>query len=490
MPARLYARFSTDRQSEASITDQWRICEQHAAAKGWEIAARYSDEGISGAALGNRPGVQLLLAELRPGDVLLVCDISRLSRSQDLAPLVRRLLHRGVSVIGVQDGFDAAARTARMQAGLSGIMSEEFRSMVADRTHSALETRAREGRPTGGKAYGDSEIILEIFHRWVAGETLRSIANSLNARGVPSPGASWNRTKRRRDGRWLSSTLHEIISNERYAGRRVWNRSRWERDPDTGVRHRRERPREEWIVRECAPIVDEATWLAAQARLKPRAGPGGGPRYLLSGLLSCGLCGARLIVVGGSQHRYRCGSNHAGGDAACANRHTVPRELAERMLLAPVLEDLLSPDAIRAGVKALREATVPPRRRESEEVVALERLVREGVLSPEVAAPSILEARKRSACAPVPFLAPPSPDAWRQAVEGMREILTGEDVPAAREALRELLGDVVCRPQGEYMVAELTARQVLLATGTGRWVGSGGVLLLYLPVSSRRLPQQ
>jgi len=109
-----YARFSTDRQAEASITDQLRICREYAERQGWQVVAEHTDEGISGAALGNRPGANAALVELAASDVLIVCDLSRLSRSQDLAPLLSRLRHRGVRVVGVQDGFDSDSRTARM----------------------------------------------------------------------------------------------------------------------------------------------------------------------------------------------------------------------------------------------------------------------------------------------------------------------------------------------------------------------------------------
>jgi hypothetical protein len=43
-----------------------------------------------------------------------VCDLNRLARSEDLPPLISRLRFRGVRIIGVQDGFDSSARTARM----------------------------------------------------------------------------------------------------------------------------------------------------------------------------------------------------------------------------------------------------------------------------------------------------------------------------------------------------------------------------------------
>jgi DNA invertase Pin-like site-specific DNA recombinase len=88
------------------------------------------------------------------GDVLLVADLTRLSRSQELAPLLDRLRFRGVRVIGVLDGFDSDSPQARMQAGLSGLMSDELRAGIRARTHSALKMRAENNRSTGGKLYG------------------------------------------------------------------------------------------------------------------------------------------------------------------------------------------------------------------------------------------------------------------------------------------------------------------------------------------------
>jgi DNA invertase Pin-like site-specific DNA recombinase len=142
-----YARISTDMQEKSSVDDQHRICRDYATGKGWVVTAEHSDIGISGAAFGNRPGVQNALAALRSGDVLLVCDLSRLSRSSDLSPALDRLRHRGAQCVGVQDGYDSESRQGRLQAGLSGLMSSEFRAMISDRVHSALEFRARDGEP-------------------------------------------------------------------------------------------------------------------------------------------------------------------------------------------------------------------------------------------------------------------------------------------------------------------------------------------------------
>jgi site-specific DNA recombinase len=360
----IYSRFSTDRQSETSIADQVRICTEHAERQGWTIVERYEDQGISGAALGNRPGVLRLreAALARRFDLVLVTDLSRLSRSQDLAPLLTRLRHGGLRVIGVQDGFDSDARHARMQAGLSGIMSEEFRAMVADRTYAALESRAKESKPTGGRAYGyrdhqvdegEAFIVREIFAKFGAGASCRAIAEELNSRRIPSPGSSWNRTKRRAQG-WMGSSVRVILRNERYRGVVHWNTSEWRKDPDSGKRQRVMRPRAEWIshVDESLRIVSEELWERAQRRTSPPAGDlrvntggvtPGRRRYLLSGLLRCESCGAHYTIADAKS--YACHSFNDG--RACSNGVRVRRDRAEAVLIDPIREALFAPEHVQ-----------------------------------------------------------------------------------------------------------------------------------------------
>ena len=491
--ARIYARFSTENQDRLSITDQVRVCRQYAAARGWVVAQEYSDEAISGAALGNRPGARAALADLQPTEVLIVNDLERLARSQDLAPLIARLKFRRVRVIAVQSAFDSDSRTARMQAGLSGIMSEEYRAQIALRTHSSLELRARTGGKTGGKALADEVLIRELFERFAGGESMLAIVSDLNRRGVPSPGSTWNRQKRRKDGRWLVSGLRAILRNDRYAGRVVWNRYQWLRDPDSGKRSRVLRPESEWIVREVPRLIDAETWAAVQARFRTGAGKSGRRNYLLSGLLTCDLCGCSLVIKGGTPRRYVCGSYHHGGPHACSNDSTFLQAEAELLLLADVRAKLLSPEAVEMGVREMREA----RREERgpvapDEVRTLERMVREGLLSREVAAPAIAEARRkaqeRGETQPVSLSSVPSTAVWRAAVAAMCEILAGDDVEASREVVANLTGPMRCRPDGDAVIVEFQTRRIALATGTGPriWDGSGGLICSHIRIPQRR----
>lgn len=67
MRAALYARYSTDLQSTASLADQFRLCEERAAALSIDVVARHGDQAISGSTpVAQRPGGRAMLAEGRP----------------------------------------------------------------------------------------------------------------------------------------------------------------------------------------------------------------------------------------------------------------------------------------------------------------------------------------------------------------------------------------------------------------------------------------
>ena len=66
--AALYARYSSDLQREASITDQFRVCGEHAQQAGWTVTGCYRDAAISGGSVILRQGIQALLEDARRGD--------------------------------------------------------------------------------------------------------------------------------------------------------------------------------------------------------------------------------------------------------------------------------------------------------------------------------------------------------------------------------------------------------------------------------------
>jgi DNA invertase Pin-like site-specific DNA recombinase len=103
MRAVIYARYSTDLQSEASIEDQVRLCRARIASEGWSLVITYTDHAISGASR-LRPGYQKLLEDARAGsiDVVVAEALDRLSRDQeDIAALYKQLGFAGVRLVTI-----------------------------------------------------------------------------------------------------------------------------------------------------------------------------------------------------------------------------------------------------------------------------------------------------------------------------------------------------------------------------------------------------
>ena len=55
MRAVVYARFSSDRQSDCSIEDQLEVCRRYVAKQHWQLVRSYEDRALSGASAA-RPG--------------------------------------------------------------------------------------------------------------------------------------------------------------------------------------------------------------------------------------------------------------------------------------------------------------------------------------------------------------------------------------------------------------------------------------------------
>ena len=112
MRAAIYARFSTDLQSVASIDDQTRVCRERANTLGLTVVVVHSDCAVSGATpVARRPGANACVADALAGrfDVLLVESLDRLSRNLvEQETVIRRLEHRGIRIVGASDGYDTA----------------------------------------------------------------------------------------------------------------------------------------------------------------------------------------------------------------------------------------------------------------------------------------------------------------------------------------------------------------------------------------------
>jgi site-specific DNA recombinase len=135
----LYARYSDDKQSSASIEDQVRICREYAARERWEVIGTYKDAAISGASVILRQGVQTLLQDAQQGkfEVVLAEALDRVSRDQaDVATLFKHLRFAGVRIVTLSEG-----EISELHVGLKGTMNALFLKDLAAKTHRGLRGR-------------------------------------------------------------------------------------------------------------------------------------------------------------------------------------------------------------------------------------------------------------------------------------------------------------------------------------------------------------
>ena len=204
MRTALYARYSTDLQSAASIDDQLFKLKEHAHQQNWNLAGTYSDAATSGASM-MRPGLQTLLQDATASkfDTLLCEALDRLSRNQaDIARIYEQLSFNGIKIITLAEGA-----ISELHIGLKGTMNALLLKDLAAKTRRGLEGRVRAGKSGGGKSYGynipvrfdekgerltgdmvidaeEASIVTRIFEMYASGLSPRAIAHTLNGDGI------------------------------------------------------------------------------------------------------------------------------------------------------------------------------------------------------------------------------------------------------------------------------------------------------------------
>ncbi|WP_316193876.1 recombinase family protein [Bradyrhizobium sp. SZCCHNRI1029] len=499
----LYARYSSDNQSESSIEDQFRLCREHAKRERWKVTSTYHDAAISGASMILRPGIQLLLQDAQRGlfDVVLGEALDRISRDQaDVATLFKHLRFAGVSIVTLAEG-----EISELHVGLKGTMNALFLKDLALKTHRGLRGRVEKGKAGGGLCYGynvmkgldangepirgDREIIVEearivrrIFRAFAAGKSPKAIAVELNKDGIPGPlGRAWGDTSIR--GHVSRGT--GILNNELYGGVLVWNRQRFVKDPATGKRVSRPNPESQWIRIEVPhlKIVDDELWQAARARqqqISALFGPNPAntregrakrlhlanrPVSLLSGLLTCGCCRGKIGIL--TPNRYGCLNHHRRG--TCANNRTIMREKIEARVLAGLKDRLVSSEAVAEAVRAYAEEmnrlSHDRRARAETDHRALQKIERavagiiaaieDGLYQPSMKAridelerqKAEITQRLSEAPADIPDMHPNIANVYRKNVGRFTEALADPDGGReAAEALRSLIGEIVLTP--------------------------------------------
>lgn len=346
----IYIRVSTDAQREEgySIDAQKEMLTAYCISKGIKNYEYYIDGGFSGSNI-ERPELKRLIEDVKANkiDCVLVYKLDRLSRSQkDTLFLIEDVFNpNNVDFVSLNESMDTSTPLGRLMLGILSAFAQLERENIRERTSMGMKERVKNGYWMGGGKIpfgydydsdkgvlipnSDAETVRRVYELYLSGHSTNSIARILNLK--------------------YERLARQILTRKTNAGFIVYKGEEF-------------RGRHE-------PIVSLETYESAMQMMAERsdrrmtdAG------YLLTGLVKCGYCGAKMRYQRWGKGGYKlvCYSRdkskpHMVKDPDCPNTGVWAEELENI-----VLKDLFSIGFENKSKKTTSEKNIIEIMRESE----------------------------------------------------------------------------------------------------------------------------
>lgn len=272
----LYVRVSTEGQAEEgySIEAQKKMLEAFCISKGYESYEFYIDPGFSGSNI-ERPALTALIRDIEKGEVshVAVYKLDRLSRSQkDTLYLIEDVLNKNdVGFVSLTENMDTSTPIGRAMLGIISAFAQLERENIKIRTRMGMRERVKGGLWMGGGKipFGydydpikgiltpndDAETVRRIYDMFLSGYSPNKIANELGLK--------------------YEKLVVQILKRKTNIGVIQYKGEEYEGGHEA--------------------IVSRETYEKAMAEFeKRRRGIREDSPHLLSGLVFCGECGARM----------------------------------------------------------------------------------------------------------------------------------------------------------------------------------------------------
>lgn len=389
----IYCRVSTDEQAEFgySIDEQKRLLEEWCKANDYIIYKCYSDRGISGKNIKDRPALKELLSDAKEGkfDMVISWKINRVSRKlEDVLKIVSLLEKNNITFKSYSEPFETDTPAGRMQFQMMALIGEFERGTIAQNVKMGMIAKAKSGNWCGGRVLGydlvpnnspeeekkgknkleinekEAEIVRFIFNEYSKGKGYKAITNQINKLGY----------KTKKGNNFSVGSIRDILTNPVYIGEIRYNvRQNW-----SEKRRRNINPNPIRVKGKHEAIIDRELWDKVQLILESKKGKPSriyDGEYPLTGILRCPKCGAGMVIsrttntlADGTKKRiayYCCGNLKNKGTSVC-NSNTIRVDKANEYVFKKI-EELVSNEAmIKAVVKNInkeRKDKVKPAKR-------------------------------------------------------------------------------------------------------------------------------
>ena len=341
----IYARYSSDSQTEQSIDGQLRVCEEYAKNNNILIVQTYIDRAMTGTN-DKRPDFQQMLKDShkKQWNYVLVYKLDRFSRDKYESVVHKKTLERnGVKLISAMDNIPDSPEGIILESLLEG-MNQYYSAELAQKIRRGMhESRLKGNYQGGGVPYGykvvdkkliideeKAEIVKYIFEQYSIGLYVRNIIDNLTSKGVLY-----------KDKPFASNTIYNILKNEKY----------------TGIyRH------EDEIITNMYPkILDKALYDKVKAKTKINFVGKQSVRnkFLLRNKLTCGYCGKPISSSGSTSklkkviHYYKCLSRKKY-HGECESK-TIRKEFLETFIMKTIIKEISKPNIMDMMIDKILE---------------------------------------------------------------------------------------------------------------------------------------
>lgn len=354
----------------------------------WKLVGIFADKGISGTSALKRDEFQKMIhmCKSKQIDMIITKSISRFSRNTvDCLNYVRMLRQLDVDVFSEEQGIHSKDAGAEFYITIYGSIAQSESENISANVRWGIQQRAKEGKvhfaysrflgykegPDGKPMIDEEQVdtVKFIFNEYLLGSSLADIAKSLTAKDIKTPSGKSG---------WNGSTVRTILSNEKYKGDALLNKTYISDCISKKVKkNNSERPMY-YVENNHPSIIDKDTFNRVQEELARRTSKRKvkqvgtkteqgkySSKYALTELLICGECGMpyrRCTWTASGERKivWRCINRLDYGKKYCHHSPTIEESVLQNAIVTAIMNnsqqssDVLSilKEHIRIGIQA------------------------------------------------------------------------------------------------------------------------------------------